>query len=141
MNDLRRRVRAKVLELARAHTSAPRLGVAVGLGVLVGTTPAFGFHAIIGAALAGLLRLNVIATVAGTNISLPFVAPFLVFGSVQVGNWALSGAWLSVTVDELGVERGFELLGTWLLGSLMLGTALGLLAGLSTWLVVRALRS
>ncbi len=129
MLSWRARLHARFLEIASAHASAPRLGVAVGVGIFVGTSPFYGFHALIGLAVAKLLRLNLVAVVAGTNISLPFIAPFLVFGSVQLGHLVLHGEWLALDVDALSLEVAGRTFLAWCLGAGLLGAALGAAGG------------
>ncbi len=129
-----------IRRLARAHSSAPRLAAAVALGVFVGSSPFYGLHAVIGLALGKLLRLNLLAVVAGTNISVPFVAPFLVFGSVQSGHRLLYGEWLSLDVASLSLEVARRTFGAWLLGSALVGAALGVFAGGLTYAIVRKIR-
>lgn len=137
----RARIHARFVEIASAHATAPRLGVAVGVGVFVGSSPFYGFHALLGLALAKLLRLNIVAVVAGTNISLPFVAPFLVYGSVQAGHLVLHGEWLALDADQLSLEVAGRTLLAWCLGAGLVGGVLGFVGGGVTYLVVRALRS
>ena len=119
---LRARLRAAVLGLAREHASSPRLSAAFGLGVLVGTSPFYGLHVFIGAALGKLLRLNQLAIFLGEQVSLPFIAPFLVFINVQIGYVALHGEWLTLSRTDLTAEVAGRFVRAWLLGWGILGT-------------------
>lgn len=136
-----RGLHAGFMHLARAHATPPRLAVAVALGVLVGCSPFYGLHALIGLALGKLLRLNLVAVFAGTNISVPFVAPFLVFASVQTGHRLLHGRWVSLGVDGLTLEVAGRLFAAWLLGAGLVGAALGIVSGAVTYVVVVRVRA
>ncbi len=130
-----------VMRVAREHTSPHRLAIAVAVGVLIGCSPFFGFHALIALGSGKLLRLNLAAVVAGSNISLPFVAPVLVFASVQTGHRALHGAWVPLDVQALGLQAAERLFAAWLLGAGMVGAALGTLCGALTYVVVVRVRA
>ena len=137
---LRQRIHEKLGELAQAHSGTGRLSVAVGLGTLVGSTPFYGFHVWIGAALARLFRLNQVAVLLGEQVSLPFIAPFLIFASVQVGHLTLEGDWLTLGANQMSAELAGTFFGSWLLGGLMVGLAGGLVTGGLTWMALSRLR-
>jgi uncharacterized protein (DUF2062 family) len=138
---LLRRVRSALRRLASEHTSTGRLATGIGVGALVGTSPFFGFHIVIGAALARLLRLNQLAVLAGEPVSLPFIAPFLVFASVQVGHRIREGAWASLAGLTLSVEQAGAFVLDWWLGSLLVGSALALVLGGGAYLLLGRFRS
>jgi len=137
---LRQRIHEKLGELAEAHSGTGRLSVAVGVGTLVGSTPFYGFHIWNGAVVARLLRLNQVAVLLGEQVSLPFIAPFLIFASVQVGHGTLEGDWLTLANNQMSVELAGTFFTSWLLGGLMVGTAGGLITGSLTWVALRRLR-
>ncbi|NJL24871.1 MAG: DUF2062 domain-containing protein [Calothrix sp. SM1_5_4] len=114
------------MSLLKTHKDPFHLGLAAGLGVFVGCTPLFGFHSLIAAALAFVFRLNFLALWVGTQISLPPFIPLLALGSVTAGkNW-------------LRLDDGLP---AYLAGSLVLGAALGLAAGLLTFVAARTIQS
>lgn len=123
------------VSLLRRHRSTAQIAMAVGLGVLIGTTPFFGFHAPIAIALALLFRLNVIAIFLGTQISIPPLAPLLAFSSIKLGSFILGSK--PPETFEFQTAKLFFI--DWLVGSLFLGTALGVLAGSGTYLIHRRL--
>ena len=98
------------VSLLRAHHSPLKTSLALGVGVLIGCTPFFGFHGLIAAAFAFIFRLNFIFLILGTQVSIPPLAPFLAWASVSLGS-------------KLGLaESGFL---KWLYGSFVLGLGLG----------------
>ena len=128
--------RLRVL-LFRQNTGTSRLAVAVGIGVFIGLTPLYGLHSFLGIGLAWLMRLNITVTVLATQIANPLFAPFLIVASAWLGNVldpdAVDGArWWDPT------REGFFM--SWLRGGLVLGLALGLIAGILTFLIVSRVR-
>jgi uncharacterized protein (DUF2062 family) len=107
--------------LLREHSSPSKLAGAVWVGMLVGASPFFGFHYLIAIGLATLFGLNRPLTFLASNISIPPIAPFIVFGSIQVGSFALSRSWLSVKPMEMWEAGPLIYVEAWLLGSLVVG--------------------
>jgi predicted LPLAT superfamily acyltransferase len=103
------------VSLFRMHLSSWEIAFALFLGVLVGCTPFFGFHTAIVAGLSLILHLNAGVMFLGSQISLPFLAPFLAYLSISAGR-----AWGG---EALSVPKA------WLLGSLLVGTGLGVVFG------------
>jgi SAM-dependent methyltransferase len=110
-----------------------RLGWAVAVGILIGTSPFFGFHLVICLAAATLLGLNRTVTYLAANISGPWLAPLIIFGSVQTGHLILTGSWLPLRFEVFRTIDPWQFAEAWLLGGLAVGSTLGALAGLCTW--------
>jgi predicted LPLAT superfamily acyltransferase/uncharacterized protein (DUF2062 family) len=115
------------VSLLRSHNSPLKVGFAVGLGILIGCTPLIGLHTLIVASLGFLLRLNVTYLWLGSQVSLPFLLPFVIWASVSLGR------------PITGIEEGSIPL-NWAVGSLALGTLLGSLVGTVTGLAVKRVR-
>lgn len=126
--------------VATEHASPARLGLAVGIGVLIGMTPFYGFHLLICIVVATLLGLNRVITYLAANISMPILAPFLIFGSVQLGTYLREGKWLEIDMETFSSIDPLRFGEAWLLGSVVLGILIGTPAGLVTWLAVRRYR-
>ncbi|RMG15294.1 MAG: DUF2062 domain-containing protein [Planctomycetota bacterium] len=131
----RARLRAAWRRLLREGSSPFELGAAVFLGVLVSVTPFYGLQMLLVVALAALFRLNKVVALAAVQFSIPPVYPFLVIASLECGNLLLHGSWLGVRAEDLPETTAEawrmlgELGGVWLVGSLVVGSFLGLLAG------------
>lgn len=89
------RLRGGDLTPARAATS-------VAVGLAIGVTPLWGVHFLLVIAVCVPFRLDVVLAYVASNISLPFIAPFLTFAEMELGARALTGAWLPrTTVDAM----------------------------------------
>ena len=131
-----RKVRGTLRKVLREHASPNRLGVAVALGVVVGSSPFFGLHLVISVGLAMLFRLNRAAVLLGSQVSAPPLTPFLVLANAQLGEWILHRHWLPTS---FAAARGLrpnvlarELFADLALGGLVTGIGLGLIFGLIT---------
>jgi len=137
-------LRTSARRLVHEHADPVRLGVAVGLGVLIGCTPFFGVQTLVGLGLAWILRLNRVAVLLGLQVSVPPLSPFVLFADAQVGALSLRGHWLPLSVEAMRAVRSFrdvtDLLGVLVLGGAILGAVLAVLTGLATTFVIRRWR-
>jgi len=123
--------------ILRRHSEPGRIAAAVGLGVFIGLTPFYGLHTILAVGFAWVLRLNIAAAVISTQIGNPLFAAALIPASAWLGLFigatpaSASGAWYDPTHSEFYIS--------WLKGSLVLGTVLGGIFGLLTWLAASTL--
>lgn len=123
-------------QLATAHNSSGKLAVAVAVGVLIGCSPLFGLHALIGIATARLLRLNQIAVFLGEQISIAPLAPLVLFLQLQAGHRLRSGRFLELSPRMIDPHLAGQLLGDWLVGFASCGPALAALLGTLTYFVL-----
>ena len=124
----RRRLLRKAWTRFRGGDLSPhRAAASVALGLAIGVTPLWGTHWMLVLLLAVPLRLDAGLAFLASNVSLPFVAPFITFAEVELGARLLRGAWLPLDPRAL---RALDLMP--LLGELVLGTAL-VAAGLSSF--------
>ncbi|MBN4071334.1 DUF2062 domain-containing protein, partial [Crocinitomix catalasitica] len=72
-------------ELSNKNESNLRRASAIGFGIFMGIIPIWGFQMLVAAALAKLMRLNVILTLVSSNISIPPMIPILLFLSYWCG--------------------------------------------------------
>lgn len=75
--------------LSRLPDSPERIARGVAAGTFVSFTPLFGFHFILAALIARGLRGNIMAGLLGTFFGNPISFPFIVIGSVELGNLIL----------------------------------------------------
>jgi len=135
---LRKAIRKLWHHIRDDHSSPRELGLAVALGLFVGSLPLYGLHLGICLALAWLLRLNKVTVYLAANISNPFVIPVLVAAGIAIGEWLRFGHWRPVDLAQ-----GRDLAGkiallsghvpdfflSCLLGDALIGAALALIFG------------
>jgi predicted LPLAT superfamily acyltransferase/glycosyltransferase involved in cell wall biosynthesis len=102
-----------LISLLRKPQSSIKASIAFALGVAVGVTPLYGLHTLIVGAISFGLRLNFVYLWVGTQISLPFIAPFLVIAAIQISK-ALGVGWVLgfvILAVGLGIAAFFLALG------------------------------
>ncbi len=109
------------VSLLREHTSPFESALAVGVGVFVGCTPLFGLHTGIVILLGLLFRWNIAYLWLGTQISLPPLVPFLIWGSEKIGSQFWGDRLEGPLAGLLHWGTGFGILG------IILGTSIGIL--------------
>jgi uncharacterized protein (DUF2062 family) len=114
-----------------------REAIACGVGVFIGCTPFYGFHLLITWAVGNLFRLNRLKLFLGANISNPLFAPVLVLGELQVGAWLRSGSFRSLTLSTVKSMDPWTFGLDILIGSLAVGSALGVLVATATYITLR----
>lgn len=131
-----RQLKQRFDSLMHEHASPTRLGVAVGVGVLVGSSPFLGFQVLMALALAALFRLNKIAVFLGIQVSMPPITPFLLFANAQVGCLLRTGQWLNLSLESVKAAEPKQLATSLfldlLIGGLVVGGALAALLGGAT---------
>ena len=132
LNAVYRRVKTVTVKLMGAPATSTQLGVAVGLGVLIGCTPLWGFQLLICLGLAFVFRLNRVAVLLGVQVSAPPFAPFLLFANAQLGAWILNRHFLPLSVSALRMIPPRQLLGELAMGGLGVGAVLALVFGFAT---------
>ncbi|MEE9611593.1 MAG: DUF2062 domain-containing protein [Desulfatiglandales bacterium] len=136
----RKRIRHILKQLMNEHDSPRRLSLAIGIGIFIGTLPFYGVHIWLGLLVAVIARFNKLAIILGTQISMPWFAPFLIAGSIEIGELVLYGQFLKIDIPSFQSENFvpflFPLLYSWLIGSLILGTLLAFISyGLSLFFI------
>lgn len=103
------------------------------LGVFIGVAPLWGFQTILSISLAALFRLNKVISFSFSHISLPPFIPFIIYGSLKVGDLIL-GRQTPLLWEN--VNQNFDLsahLLTYLVGSFALAILLALIFGLISY--------
>jgi len=135
-----RRLYAATLDLweraKREHSSPRELAWSVGVGVFSGCTPFYGAHLWIALGLATLFRLNRLWAFVGSRVSVTPVFAWIAFCEIEGAHRLRTGAWTPLSPrDALG--HGRELLGDWMLGTLLIGCALGAAVGVVAYVLAR----
>lgn len=124
--NIRKFIRHNITHSAESNG---RITGAVMLGVCMGIVPVWGYQMMIAFLLAHLLKLNKVITLVASNISIPPMIPFILFGSYATGAWLL-GRTLNFSLDNMSLEFVMNSLFQYVLGSIVFAVACGLLAGM-----------
>jgi uncharacterized protein (DUF2062 family) len=117
-------------QVRREQAGRTRFAAGFAAGVFIGTIPTYGVQTLLSLFVAKRFRLHPVSVVAGSNVSIPPIGPVLVAVSVAVGHLMLHGVlpqWNDYKPDHIGKIVG-PLIADWLLGSLLIGTALAAIA-------------
>jgi len=88
--------------LHRLPDSPHRIALGFACGAMASFTPFFGFHIVIAAALAWVLRGNVLAAAFGTIVGNPATFPFIAWAALELG-WTFLGTTDHVAHSDLSV--------------------------------------
>jgi uncharacterized protein (DUF2062 family)/2-polyprenyl-3-methyl-5-hydroxy-6-metoxy-1,4-benzoquinol methylase len=114
----------------RTEASGPaRDAAALGVGVLIGCSPFYGFHLLLVWSVGWLLHLNRLKMYLAANISNPLLSPLLVLSELQAGAWVRRQDFHQLSLSEIRTTNVWVYGGDLLLGSLIVGTILGLAIG------------
>jgi len=134
-------LRRTIGEFFAEHAHDPlRMSLAVGLGLFFGIAPLWGFQMIAAAATAHFLRLNKMITLLASNISIPPMMPFILYGALALGHWMFTGQRLDFSWEQMTKERALEYLWQWLVGSVALAVLVAALGTVATYAVARLVR-
>lgn len=129
---------AELLFRLRTEADTPLLqSLSVATGALVGCLPLYGLHLPLCVALGRLLGLNRVTMYLAANLNNPLVGPFLVYSQIQVGSLLRRGLFYPLSLAALREVRLADCLVDLALGSVVVGVALGGLAGLVAYAVLR----
>lgn len=86
----RRATRYMLHRLARLPGSTYSIAGGFACGAAVSFTPFVGLHFVLGAALAWIIRANIVAAIIGTAVGNPWTFPFIWTWLYKSGNWMIS---------------------------------------------------
>lgn len=116
-----------------------RMSLAIGWGVFCGILPAWGYQMWIALAVAQVARLNKVLAVVASNISIPPMIPFILFGSYVVG-CQLLGNPVSLLFSEVTFDSVMVNLWQYVLGACVLAVVAGVCVWLISWAVLSLFR-
>jgi uncharacterized protein (DUF2062 family) len=109
-----------VEDLLGSNDSPKKKALSIALGTFIGLSPFWGFQTLLVITLAVFLKLNKTIAFAFSNISLPPFIPFIIYASLELGQWVL-GEKISYSIEEMMDNfEAIEHLKTYLVGSFTL---------------------
>lgn len=121
--------------ITNSSDSNGRLSGAIGLGVFFGIVPIWGYQMITAGVAAHLLRLNKVVTIMASNISIPPMIPFILYGSYYTGGLLL-GTGASLRLSEMTIETVSTSLLQYVLGAIVFAIVCGALIGFVSYMVM-----
>lgn len=126
----------KFKKLIGSGEPTPKLATAVGFGVFMGIVPIWGYQMIAAAFLAHFFRLNKALVLLASNISIPPMMPFILYGSFLMGKLFVKSPVNVVLDGNLSLESIKVAALQYILGSIVLAAGAGILFGLLAYLVL-----
>lgn len=132
-------------ELVRKHLLSPeesnfRKSASIALGIFMGIAPVWGWQMMIALALSIALKLNKAITLIASNISIPPMIPFILFGSYITGGLVLGNHQPLDFGPEITLDFVKKNLIQYVIGALVFGAIMGILAGFFTYLLLTVFR-
>ncbi|MDB5216132.1 MAG: hypothetical protein JWO86_4059 [Myxococcaceae bacterium] len=106
-----------------------RAALSVGLGLVIGMTPAFGLHWLIVIAVCVPLRLDTGVAYLAANISMPLIAPFITFAEIEMGALLLHGHFMAMSPSDIKATGIGTLVAELVVGTLVVAPAGGAVGG------------
>jgi uncharacterized protein (DUF2062 family) len=128
--------RRKIMELLSGDTKPAALALAVALGIFLGCSPFYGVQTFLVLGFAALFRLNPLAAVVASQISVGPLGAGIAGVEVALGEWLRYGRWAMPKVTgavELAKWLWGHALYSWAIGSALLGGFLAVTGGLVAW--------
>jgi uncharacterized protein (DUF2062 family)/SAM-dependent methyltransferase len=136
----RRRLRRIFYDLRTEASGPGRDAAALGVGILIGCSPFYGFHLLLVWFVGWLMRLNRLKMYLAANISNPLFSPVLVLSELQVGAWVRRHDYHELSVSAIRTTNVWTYGADLLLGSLIVGAILGLTVAAATYATAGAAR-
>jgi len=112
--------------------------LSVGFGVFMGIIPIWGFQMLVATLLAYTLKLNKVIVLIASNISIPPLIPFIIFGSYYMGQFFLGGEDLIFSLD-IDLNTIQSMLKQYILGSFLLAIFVGIIFFFCTYFTLSLL--
>ncbi|MCQ2200917.1 MAG: DUF2062 domain-containing protein [Bacteroidales bacterium] len=126
-------------EMTNKEMSNARMASSIGFGAMMSSMPIWGFQMWVALAIAQLCKLNRAIVVTFSNISLPPVIPFILWGSLYTGGLILDRPTL-LSIDNITLEEAMQSFLQYVLGAIVFSILLGLLFGLVSYTIMKFTR-
>lgn len=123
-------------DILSSSDSNLKKALSIALGVFVGIAPLWGFQTVIAISSAVLLRLNKALTFAFSNISIPPMIPFIIYGSLQVGAFFTNSKVVFNFNSTITLAVVKQHLSQYLIGSVILASVVAFIFGVGSYLVL-----
>lgn len=121
--------------ITHSKESNVRLAAAMGWGVSCGILPVWGYQLVFALFTAHLLRLNKVLAAVFSNISVPPLIPFILYGSLMAGAW-ITGSASVFSLHEISFAFVRQSFLQYVIGSVVLAFLAGMAVFLIAWAVL-----
>ena len=121
--------------IIHSSDSNMRMAAAMGWGIFCGIIPVWGYQMVIAGVTAHFLKLNKVVAIAFSNISIPPMIPFILYGSMVAGALAL-GMENIFSLENISLDNGFESLTQYVIGSLLLAVLSGIAVFMTSFFIM-----
>lgn len=101
MSQVRPKLRDAWRRLRGGELTPGRAAASIAIGLAIGVTPLWGLHWAFVLAVCVPLKLDAAVAFLASNVSLPFIAPFLSLAEIEIGAWARTGRGVAIDAAEL----------------------------------------
>ncbi|MCD0464318.1 DUF2062 domain-containing protein [Flavobacterium sp. ENC] len=123
-------------DILESSDSNFKKAAAIALGIFIGMSPFWGFQTILLLSFATLFRLNKVIAYLSSNVSFPPFIPFIIYGSLKMGSYFVSGETSLVLDSSLTLDDIQKNATQYIVGSLILASVSALIAGLLSYLLL-----
>lgn len=124
-------------DILQTNDSKEVKAFSIALGVFIGIIPVWGFQTFLSIFLAAVLKGNKALSFLGSNISIPPMIPFIVWGSLQIGGLLIPGAMpLTIDFEHISWQALQAHLLQYLVGSLILATFTSVILGIAVYMLL-----
>ncbi len=124
-------------DILQTNDSKEVKALSIALGVFIGIIPVWGFQTFLSIFLAAVLKGNKALSFLGSNISIPPMIPFIVWGSLQIGGLLIPGAMpLTIDFEHISWQALQAHLLQYLVGSLILATFTSVILGIAVYMLL-----
>lgn len=102
----------------------------------MGIVPLWGYQMIIAFALAHFFKLNRAIVIIASNISIPPMIPFILYGSMKTGALLLNQP-LALTFQDINLQAVKKMLVQYIPGSILFALLVGILGWLLTFAILK----
>lgn len=121
--------------ITHSKESNQKVSLSVALGIFFGIIPIWGYQMITAGVVAHFLKLNKIVAIAVSNISIPPMIPFILYGSVLTGSIMLQEP-VAVHFSSISLDSITSCMYQYVVGSFILATLSSIVVGSITFLIL-----
>ena len=126
-------------QVIHSADSNARMAASMAWGIFSGIIPIWGYQMVFAGFTAHFMRLNKVVAIVFSNISIPPMIPFILYGSMAMGAWLLNIE-NNIIIEELSLEAVKTNIQQYLLGSVALAIVAGTLVFIVAFLTMTILR-